>query len=57
MKRLGRETRVCHLVNPRFDKLAEVYGARGFYVTRPDEIADAIKMALALSGPSTAYRK
>ena len=40
------------LVNPRFDRLAEVYGARGFYVTRPDEIADAVRAALALNGPS-----
>lgn len=40
------------LVNPRFDRLAEVYGARGFYVTRPDEIADTVKTALALGGPS-----
>jgi acetolactate synthase-1/2/3 large subunit/sulfoacetaldehyde acetyltransferase len=40
------------LVNPRFDRLAEVYGARGFYVTRPDEIGDAVKTALALDGPS-----
>jgi thiamine pyrophosphate-dependent acetolactate synthase large subunit-like protein len=29
-----------------------VYGARGFYVTRPDEIADTVTAALALSGPS-----
>jgi thiamine pyrophosphate-dependent acetolactate synthase large subunit-like protein len=40
------------LVNPRFDKLAEVYGARGFYVTKPSEIADAVTAALALKGPS-----
>jgi acetolactate synthase-1/2/3 large subunit/sulfoacetaldehyde acetyltransferase len=40
------------LVNPRFDRLAEVYGARGFYVTRPDEIGDAVATALALNGPS-----
>jgi acetolactate synthase-1/2/3 large subunit/sulfoacetaldehyde acetyltransferase len=40
------------LVNPRFDKLAEVYGARGFYITRPDEIADAVVEALAVDGPS-----
>ena len=40
------------LVNPRFDRLAEVYGARGFYVTRPDEIADAVGAALKLNGPS-----
>ena len=40
------------LDNPRFDRLAEVYGARGYYVTRPDEIADTVKAALALNGPS-----
>jgi thiamine pyrophosphate-dependent acetolactate synthase large subunit-like protein len=40
------------LVNPRFDKLAEVYGARGYYVERPDHIADAVREALTLDGPS-----
>ena len=40
------------LDNPRFDRLAEVYGARGYYVTRPDEIADTVTAALALDGPS-----
>ena len=40
------------LVNPRFDRLAEVYGAHGYYVTRPDEIADAVTAALAVDGPS-----
>src|SRR5262249_24312072 len=40
------------LVNPRFDKLAEVYGAHGAYLQHPDEIADAVKAALALPGPS-----
>ena len=40
------------LENPRFDKLAEVYGARGFHVTRPDEIADAVQKALSLDVPS-----
>ncbi len=40
------------LVNPRFDKLAEVYGARGYYVTRPDEIGDVVAEALKLNGPS-----
>jgi acetolactate synthase-1/2/3 large subunit/sulfoacetaldehyde acetyltransferase len=39
------------LVNPRFDRLAEVYGARGMYVERPDQIADAVKDALAAGGP------
>jgi thiamine pyrophosphate-dependent acetolactate synthase large subunit-like protein len=40
------------LVNPRFDKLAEVYGARGYYVERPEGIADAVREALTLNGPS-----
>jgi len=39
------------LVNPRFDRLAEVYGARGYYVTRPNEIADTVKAALATNSP------
>ncbi len=40
------------LVNPRFDRLAEVYGARGFYVTRPQDIGEAVSSALAHDGPS-----
>ena len=40
------------LVNPRFDKLAEVYGAKGYYVTRPQDIAEAVTAALKLEGPS-----
>jgi thiamine pyrophosphate-dependent acetolactate synthase large subunit-like protein len=39
------------LLNPRLDKLAEAYGARGFYVTRPDEIADAVRTAFASNRP------
>src|SRR5262245_11357186 len=40
------------LVNPRFDKLAEVYGAKGYYVTRPQDIAETVAAALKLDGPS-----
>ena len=40
------------LVNPRFDKLAEVYGARGYYVERPEDIAETVREALKLNGPS-----
>ena len=39
------------LVNPRFDRLAEVYGARGMYVRKPEEIADAVTTALAARAP------
>ncbi len=38
--------------NPRFDQLAEVFGAKGFYVEPPGEVADAVQRALALGGPS-----
>lgn len=40
------------LDNPRFDKLAEAYGARGFYAERPQDIAGAVKAALAVDGPT-----
>ena len=40
------------LVNPRFDKLAEGYGAKGYYVERAQDIGDAVKDALAQTGPS-----
>ena len=40
------------LVNPRFDKLAEVYGAKGYYVTRPQDVAETVAAALKLDGPS-----
>jgi len=40
------------LINPRFDKLAEVYGAKGFYVEQPEDIVNVVKEALALNQPS-----
>ncbi len=40
------------MTNPRFDKLAELFGARGFYVERAEDIGDALKEAMALDGPS-----
>ncbi|MCY4364653.1 MAG: thiamine pyrophosphate-binding protein [Chloroflexi bacterium] len=40
------------LENPRFDKLAEVYGAKGYYVERPEDVADTVREALTLDGPS-----
>ena len=48
----GANTTTEFMTRHIFDKLAEVYGARGAYVTRPDEIADAVKDALAASGPT-----
>src|SRR5207237_8486402 len=43
------------LVNPRFDRLAEVYGARGFYITRPEEIADAVVEEVAEAGAAAVW--
>ncbi|MDE2937522.1 MAG: thiamine pyrophosphate-binding protein [Chloroflexota bacterium] len=40
------------LENPRFDKLAEVYGAKGYYVERPEDVADTVREALAQDAPS-----
>jgi acetolactate synthase-1/2/3 large subunit/sulfoacetaldehyde acetyltransferase len=40
------------LDNPRFDKVAEAFGARGYYVTRPQDIADTVKTALAADAPA-----
>ena len=40
------------LENPRFDKLAEVYGAKGYYVENSSDIGDAVSEALAHDGPS-----
>ena len=40
------------LTNPRFDKFAELFGARGFYVERPGDIGDAVKEALKADVPA-----
>lgn len=40
------------ITNPRLDKLAELFGARGFYVERAEEMGDALKEALQSDLPS-----
>jgi acetolactate synthase-1/2/3 large subunit/sulfoacetaldehyde acetyltransferase len=40
------------ITNPRLDKLAELFGARGFYVDRAEDMGDALKEALASDLPS-----
>ena len=40
------------ITNPRYDQLADLCGARGFYVTKPEDISHAVKEALACSQPS-----
>ena len=41
-----------NLTNPRFDKLAEVFGAKGYYVERAEDIGEAVSEALRLGTPS-----
>jgi len=40
------------VVNPRFDKYAEIFGGAGFYVERPEDIGNALEEALASGKPS-----
>ena len=40
------------LENPRFDKLAEVFGAKGYYVEHSSEIADVVNEAVKSNQPS-----
>ena len=38
--------------NPRFDKLAELFGARGYYVEHPDQIGDVVRAAFGCGKPA-----
>ena len=38
--------------NPRFDRYAELFGGAGFYVDRPQDIAEVFERALQVDGPS-----
>ena len=40
------ETIGADTTNPRFDKYAELFGGRGFYVDNPSDIGDVLKEAL-----------
>ncbi len=40
------------LTNPRFDRFAELFGARGYYVERPGDIAPALADALESGVPA-----
>ena len=41
-----------NLTNQRFDKLAEVFGAKGFYIEKADQISDAVNEAIKSGMPS-----
>jgi acetolactate synthase I/II/III large subunit len=38
--------------NPRFDRLAELFGARGYYVEHADQVGDTVRTALAAGAPA-----
>lgn len=38
--------------NARYEKMAEIYGGKGFFVTRPEELKPALEEALATEKPS-----
>ena len=40
------------ITNPRFDKLAELFGGQGIYVDRPRDIGDAVNEGLASGKPT-----
>ena len=38
--------------NPRYDRLAELFGARGYYVEHADQVGDVVRAALACGKPA-----
>jgi acetolactate synthase-1/2/3 large subunit/sulfoacetaldehyde acetyltransferase len=42
----------CDIGNPRYDAYARLFGAEGYYVEHPDQVADAMKAAFACGKPA-----
>ena len=42
----------CDIGNPRYDAYAKLFGAEGYYVEHPDQVADAVKAAFACGKPA-----
>jgi acetolactate synthase-1/2/3 large subunit/sulfoacetaldehyde acetyltransferase len=42
----------CDIGNPRYDQLARLFGAEGYYVDHPDEVGDAVRAALRVGKPA-----
>jgi acetolactate synthase-1/2/3 large subunit/sulfoacetaldehyde acetyltransferase len=42
----------CDIGNPRYDELARLFGAAGFYADHPDQVGDVIRAALAVGKPA-----
>ena len=50
-ERCIRDSLGADISNPPFDKVAELYGAKGFKVKKLNEVSDAIKSALKVNKP------
>jgi acetolactate synthase-1/2/3 large subunit/sulfoacetaldehyde acetyltransferase len=42
----------CDIGNPRYDQLARLFGAEGYYAEHPDQVGDAIRAALRCGKPA-----
>jgi thiamine pyrophosphate-dependent acetolactate synthase large subunit-like protein len=42
----------CDIGNPRYDALARLFGAEGYYVDHPDQVGDAVTAALKSNKPA-----
>ena len=42
----------CDIGNPRFDELARLFGAEGYYVDKPEGVGDAVQAALRCGKPA-----
>jgi thiamine pyrophosphate-dependent acetolactate synthase large subunit-like protein len=42
----------CDIGNPRYDELARLFGADGYYVDHPDQVGDVIRAALSAGKPA-----
>jgi acetolactate synthase-1/2/3 large subunit/sulfoacetaldehyde acetyltransferase len=42
----------CDIGNPRYDALARLFGAEGYYVDHPDQVGDAVRAALGCGKPA-----
>ena len=42
----------CDIGNPRYEQLARLFGAEGYYVDHPDQVGDALRAALRAGKPA-----
>ncbi len=42
----------CVLATARYEKLADIFGGKGYFVTKPEEIEPAMKDALSQQRPT-----